>query len=495
MIYIYNSNIKYKKQIEYVFENIFYVLGLKYTFDFIGENNNFNSNDILLVYDDKDFERYTNNFKNIIIINPSNKFFSENYLKKDSIPNGIRRFNTKGKEDIVSIFNDDIDLYIKKNLKEKRVIKTNIDIISDIFFMLTRYEEVVNIEVCGNERFNRFPASQSLAFINNFLDRPIVNEHMDLLWSFIDSFNLGYKRKKWWGNKEFAACLTHDVDMIIKFKSIKNIIKPFFRLILKYKDVKKVFFILTTYFKNKKDYKKDPFWTFDYIMDIEKRYNFKSSFYFMSGGTSKFDNFYNIKDKKVLELMEQIEKDEFEVGYHNSFNSYNDFQMMKKEKYILDEFIKNKPYGCRLHYLRFEVPLTWRHQEKLELLYDATLSYADAEGFRCGTCFPFKPYDLLENRVLDIWEIPLVVMDTSMQDSAYRSYKPKEALEKTEKLIDTVKKHGGVFTMLYHNDSFDPYNKMCDGWKDIYEQTMKYLYDNNCFGTNGREIINVITKH
>lgn len=496
LIYIYNSNIKYKKQIEYVFKYIFYVLGLKYTFNFDNEDNSFSLDEILLIYDDVLVKDCRNSFNNIIIIKPSNKIFTDNnYLKKESIPNDIKTFNIKGNKDIISIYNDGINLYIKKNFNEKMVIKTNIDIVSDIFFMITRYEEVINIEVYENERFNRFPASKSLAFKNDFLHRPIVNEHIDLIWSFIESFNLEYKRKKWWGDKKFAACLTHDIDAAVKFKSIKNIIKPCVSSILRYKDVKRAFSIFNTYIKKKKCYKKDPFWTFDYIINIERRYNFKSSFYLMSGGTSKFDNFYNIEDKKISSLIKQIEEDKFEVGYHGSFNSYNDFEMMEKEKFTLDELIRNKPYGCRQHFLRFEVSSTWKYQEKSGLLYDTTLSYADMEGFRCGTCFPFKPYDLLENRVLNIWEIPLVVMETSMQDPNYRGYKPEEALEITKKLIDTVKKHGGVFTILYHNDSFDPYNKMWDGWKDTYEKTMKYLYDTNCFGANGREIINILSKY
>lgn len=360
--------------------------------------------------------------------------------------------------------------------------------------MLTRYEEVVNIEAYKNEKFNRFLASESLAFKNNFLDRPIVNEHIDLLWGWIDIFNLGYKKKKWWGDKDFVACLTHDVDMVTKFKSIKNIIRPCASLMLKNKDIKKALSIFSTYLKKKKNYKKDPFWTFDYIMYIEKKYSFKSSFYFMSGGTSDFDNLYNIRDKKVLNLIDNIEKEGFEAGYHCSFNSYNNFEIMKKEKYILDELVENKPYGCRQHFLRFQVPLTWRYQEKLALLYDTTLSYADTEGFRCGTCFPYKPYDLLENRVINILEIPLIVMEGSLQNPNYGGYTPEQGLNKTKNLIDTVKKYNGVFTILYHNSSFDPYNCMWNGWKETYEKTMDYLGKNNCYGTSGRDVIDRINS-
>ncbi|GCD09725.1 polysaccharide deacetylase family protein [Clostridium tagluense] len=490
MIYIYNSNNRYQKQIEYTFMTIFYQLGLAYITIRDICKCELKPQDILLLYtDDTDIDQYINNCKNTINIKQSVLLFGENYLKTNSIPNVIKIIN--GDEHSISIFSSNIDLYVNKDLKERRIIETNIDIISDIFFMLTRYEEVVNTKAYENERFNRFPASDSLAFKNDFLDRPIVNEHIDLLWSWIDSFNLGYKRKNWWGDKDIVACLTHDVDSIQKYKKFKNIIRPTASLIIKHKKPLKAIDNFVNYFKG---YKKDPFYTFDYIINLEKYYDFKSSFYFMSGGNSEVDNFYNIKDTKVIKLIEQVENEGFEAGYHCSFNSYNNFEMLMEEKEKLDNIFNIKSYGCRQHFLRFKAPYTWRNQEKAGLLYDTTLSFADAEGFRCGTCFPFKPYDLLENRILDIWEIPLVVMEGSLQNPNYRAYTSVKGLEETKKLIDVVKKHKGVFTMLYHNSTFDPYEPTCEGWKETYEETIKYLYNSNCIGKSGKEIIEIITK-
>lgn len=482
MIYVYNSNANFKKQIEYVFMNIFYVLGLDYIFISNGFDNKLNQEDLLLAYtDEKLAVSFINKFKNIIIIKPSNKLFCEDYLKINSIPNEIRRYY-----DVNSIFSEDKDLYINEEFNDKLVIKTNIDIVSDIFFMLSRYEEAVDIKAYENEKYKRFSAGSSIAFKNGILDKPIVNEHIDLLWSFIVKFNLDYKKKNWWGEKSFAACLTHDIDFIQKYKKFKDVIKPSASLFFKNK---KPFAAIKNVFNFFGGYRKDPYNTFDYIINLEKSYGFRSSFYFMSGGNSEFDNAYNIYNTNVKKLIQNIEDVCFEVGCHYSFNSYNDEKMIKDEKEKLDQLIKQKPYGGRQHYLRFLIPYTWRYQEKSGLLYDSTLSFADAEGFRCGTCFPFKPYDLLDNRIINIWEIPLIVMEGSLQNKAYRAYLPEKGLEETKKLIDTVKKHNGVFVMLYHNSSFDYSDILLDGWKNTYEETMKYLYENNCLGTSGREII------
>jgi hypothetical protein len=148
--------------------------------------------------------------------------------------------------------------------------------------MLTRYEEVVNKKAYEEEKYNRFPACESISFRNNFLHRPIVNEHIDLLWSFIDNLNLGYKKRNWWGDKKFAACLTHDVDHVQTFKNIKEILSLTANLVLKHRKFKMAICKMILYIKYKIYYKKDPIWTFDYIIDLEKSYEFKSSFYFLN---------------------------------------------------------------------------------------------------------------------------------------------------------------------------------------------------------------------
>lgn len=468
--------------------NIFYILGLDYTFLSSNFDKMLKKDDLLIIYTDEDHViNFTDKPKNIIMIKSSKKLFGENYLMMSSIPKKIRKYNNE-----ISIFSENTDLYINEEFDDKKIIRTNIDIISDIFFMLTRYEEVVNAKIYEKEKYNRFPASESIAFKNGFLDRPIVNENIELLWNFINTFNLGYKRKKWWGNKDFVACLTHDVDNIQKYKRFKEVIRPSANLLIKQKKPLKAMKNFFDYFRG---YKKDPYYKFDYIIDLEKFYGFKSSFYFMSGGNSEVDNAYNIKDTKVIKLIGQVENEGFEAGYHCSFNSYNNFEMLKEEKEKLDTTFNINSYGCRQHFLRFKAPYTWKIQEKVGLLYDTTLSFADAQGFRCGTCFPFKPYDLLENRIIEIWEIPLIIMETSLANTAYRSYTPEQGLEETKKIIDTVKKYNGVFTMLYHNSTFDDYDPTFKGWKETYEGTIKYLYNNNCLGTSGREIINMIKTY
>ncbi|MBF0235164.1 MAG: hypothetical protein HQK65_19340 [Desulfamplus sp.] len=78
----------------------------------------------------------------------------------------------------------DLDFPEKFKSVEKKSMALPLDIFGSAFFMLTRYEEVVKPE---RDEHNRFPAWASLAFQENFLDRPIINEYLEILWFYIQA--------------------------------------------------------------------------------------------------------------------------------------------------------------------------------------------------------------------------------------------------------------------------------------------------------------------
>lgn len=497
MIYILINNNEYLTQIKYAFDTMFFCLGIQCMYQRSFSETSGNVDDIHIVYCSCEFETmdFPDTMGHWIFIKDSRRLFGDDYLKSGSIPQNTSRYVAKDEfaydsDGIISIYNDDRPLYIKFEEGEK-IIKTNIDIISDIFFMLTRYEEVVAADIIRKDKYDRFPASESLAYKNNFIYRPIVNEHIELFWSWIESFSLGFKRLKRWGKKAFAACISHDVDHVLKNKNLIAALKHTLAAFIKLKSFKKAINYLKNYFQNIGDYTKDPYWIFNYLIDIEKKYKFNSSFYFMASEASDPDYRYGINDIIVRDLINKLEDCGCEIGYHGSILSHNDKALMYIEKTRLDCIVREKRYGCRQHYLKFQIPVTWRYQSDLGILYDTTLSFADHEGFRCGMCLPFKPFDILEGKILDIWEIPLLIMEGTLQSPMYRNLSPEDALINIINMIETVKRHNGVFSVLWHNSSFD-YN--WEGWSTVFEATMGYLGNSGCAGLTGREIIEVMNS-
>ncbi|NFT71565.1 hypothetical protein FDF57_10315 [Clostridium botulinum] len=475
---MYYNNNDFCKQVEYIFSVIFNILGIN--IKYIKELQQVKEENVLNInYSNEVLQR-----KNVINIKPS-YLFSDKYLTMGSMPKTpLKKY--KEFPVIYSYKGDNKGCYVKR---DKNCLITNMDIIQSSFFMITRYEEVLLWDRVDKDLYGRFPAKESLAYKEGFLDIPIVNEYIEWLWQWIDSFNLGYKRKNIWGKYDFAACLTHDVDMPFKYeyplkKDICNL--KIQKSILAYRH------IFEHTLKNV-EYKKDPFYTFDYIRNIEKRYNFSSSFYFMAGGDSKYDNLYKISDYRIIKLINALEDNSCEVGYHYSFNSYNSISKRSKEKELLDKYVRNKDYGGRNHYLRFKVPESWSISEKVGLKYDTTLGYADIVGFRCGICYPYKVFDILENKKLCLWEIPLILMEGSLKGEEYMNLNPAEGAEVAKKFIGTVKRYKGVFTLLWHNSSFD--REGWAGWKKSYECIIKYIFLNNSRGLSGKEILAIFNSN
>lgn len=409
----------------------------------------------------------------------ASNFFGEDYLKPSSMPE--RPLKRYGELPIIFAGHGDFDDFVRES---DSLIETNIDIIASCFFMLSRYEEVV---MDTRDEHNRFPAKASLAYKEGFLGRPIVNEYIELLWRWIHSLMPNLERKPFWPqNEEFAICLTHDVDDLTRYSPLPPALS-IGGAVLKQRNFRLALNIAWDYLGSLLHLKKDPF---DYMLSLEQKYGFKPSFYFIAGGDSTFDASYSITKPKVMRLIQKIETEGCEVGLHGSYNSFNNLKRMASEKEQLNEIVSRKGYGCRQHYLRWKTPNTWQIQERLSLLYDTTLSFADHVGFRCGICLPFRPFDLIENRQLNIWELPLTIMEITLQNPNYQNLPPQEAYEEIIKLIETVKRFNGVFVLLWHNSSLAEWAR----WKDVFGKIMKYIREQSAFVSGGKEIIETWTK-
>ena len=100
--------------------------------------------------------------------------------------------------------------------------------------------------------------------------------------------------------------------------------------------------------------------------------------------------------------------------------------------------------------------------------WDSTLSYADKEGFRCGTCYSYSVFNILTRNTLKLKERPLIVMEGSLAN--YQNVSPEEMKMKILNLIEKVKKYRGEFVFLWHNSSFNiPFWKK---YQNIYEEVL-----------------------
>ena len=347
-------------------------------------------------------------------------------------------------------------------------IYLGLDIFGSAFFMLTRYEEMVKPD---RDQYDRFPGSASLAYQENFLDRPIVNEYVEILWACLKKLWPQLERKE----QHFQTIVTHDVDIPYKyaFTDFSTLVRT---NVVKHFSLKQAILNGKTWNRVKRgNLSADPFNTFDWLMNLSENHNLTSAFYFITDRTdSKMDGNYTIQHHLIRQLLKQIHKRNHEIGLHPSFNSYLKRLQIQKEYRILrnvcsDENIQQEKWGGRHHFLRWNNPYTWQYWEDAGLNYDSTLAFADLPGFRCGTCYEFPVFNLATRQALNLIERPLIVMECTVLDQRYMGL--AKNLDSAFNLIkgfkDSCRHFNGNFTLLWHNSRFETLDN-----RDLYQQLL-----------------------
>ncbi|WYL96977.1 MAG: polysaccharide deacetylase family protein [Gloeotrichia echinulata IR180] len=339
--------------------------------------------------------------------------------------------------------------------QSEQQIYLGLDIFGSAFFMLTRYEEVVKIE---RDQHDRFPANASLAYQEGFLDRPIINEYLEILWDCLNHLWPRLQRKY----RHFQMYLSHDVDEPFRYAltGISSLTKRLAGDILKRRNPALAIYNIVGGIQVKTgNPNADPCNTFDLIMDISEKHNLKSAFYFITDHSAgDIDGVYSMNHPLIRSLLRKINQRGHEIGLHTSYNTYRDATQTKKEFEILkqvciEESIKQEYWGGRQHFLRWKNPTTFQNWEDAGLDYDTTLCFADVAGFRCGICYEFSTFNINNRQHLKLKERPLIIMECTIIDKRYMNLGShgEIAFQTMVKYKQRCQIFNGDFTVLWHN--------------------------------------------
>lgn len=338
---------------------------------------------------------------------------------------------------------DHVSLFGKPELKfDNGDFQLKSDIISSTFFMLSRWEEM--IYQGEMDRHERFPLEYSLAYKNGFYNRPIVNEYLDLLSTILGE--LGWPPTH---ARTYKAVISYDIDMIQKWKGIKPFLQSVYSNLRGFK-LARIVADKLNYFGNIIGLSKDPFDSFDFILDSLKGRDLEAILYFKSGASHpKFDkNNYSVSSSKIQNVFEKLNEAKVKIGLHPSYHTFKDQSLMAQEYETLNISIPNSTLNlCRQHYLRFSVPETWGIMEDCGFKNDSSMVYSKEPGFRCGICYTFPVYDCKNRKMLNLEESPLIFMETPFLE------KDEQILSKVRELSNSIKKHRGENIVLWHNNN------------------------------------------
>ena len=223
-------------------------------------------------------------------------------------------------------------------------------------------------------------------------------------------------------------------------------------------------------------FKKNTYWNFEEIIEIENKFNVKSTFFFLNE-TMKLDYFdlksyplalgrYNIESKKITTMIQWLDQNGWEIGVHGSYASFNNLNLLQKEKLVLESILGHSVKGIRQHYLNL-TDETWRLQDNAGFLYDSSLGFAASKGYKNKIGFRdnhVRPF--FSNPNSNFLEIPLVIMDTNFMNL-------RNKWEDLKEIVNQCKKLDGVIVINYHNHVFNDLEY--PGFKSSYINLIEYF--------------------
>ncbi|GGI58297.1 polysaccharide deacetylase family protein [Winogradskyella haliclonae] len=330
------------------------------------------------------------------------------------------------------------------------------DIFAASFYLLSRYEEYLPHV---NDDYGRFLATESLAKKEGFLDMPIVD-----IWAFKLKTVLQERFPNYqFPSRKYNVAPIIDVPSAYKYKykgllrTIGGVLGDVFRL--KFRQFYERVSVLS-------GFKKDPFDTFNWIINRQKSVSFKFTFFFLIGAYSTYDKNISINKKQFVSLIKSV-GDYCNIGLKASYFALEDLKILKKEKQKLESITNVNLLAIRNSHSKLNLPTTYRNAVELEIPQEHTMGYINELGFRAGTCTPFLFYDL-DYEV----QTPLQIHPYHFMDFALLKY--ESLLDKKENLlrfIENIKQVDGTFSPVFHNYSVSNDNAW-RGFRELFNLTL-----------------------
>jgi hypothetical protein len=332
------------------------------------------------------------------------------------------------------------------------------DLLSAIFFLLSRYEEYDRFD---HDKHGRYPATHSILYKNGWMMRPLLDEWVTALRKQLHtSFGINIAATP------FLFQPTYDIDMAYSHlhKGVGRIVGAYMRALLK-GDVKQIS-ERTQVLKNKQ---KDPFDSFRWLRQLHKQYDYKPLYFILAAAkTTAYDKNIHPHHPAMMRVIKNLAK-EGTIGIHPSYYSER-HDILTKEKGMLEHVAGRSTNISRQHYIKMKMPDTYRLLLSNNIVSDYSMGYGSHLGFRAGTGNSFFWFDVEKDMVTPLRVYPFCFMDITAHYEAKLS--PSEAFRKLEAMSKLLELTGSTMITIFHNFSLGTSNEW-RGWKQAYEHFLQ----------------------
>lgn len=187
----------------------------------------------------------------------------------------------------------------------------------------------------------------------------------------------------------------------------------------------------------------------DDLVEREIRMGIRSTVTWVTRGDHRRDPRYDITSRHVRSKLDRLATLGVEHAVHGSYAS------LESPGRLAEEFgdlaaLGHGATGSRQHWLRFGDPRVLVDElARASARYDSTIGFSSHAGFRTGMAHAHPLYDLRRDRVSDVIEIPLVVMDVALAD---RARETRRWRAEADAVLDEIDRVGvGGVSVLWHD--------------------------------------------
>lgn len=331
------------------------------------------------------------------------------------------------------------------------------DIFSLAFFYLTRYEEYRDYP---KDQHGRFQSKYSLSINQHIAHLPIVDLWIQHFCALVnDQYSTSWKLKPY-----RSPSMTLDIDQPYAFKH-KGIRKYLGAL----RDIGKL--DLATLSTRMKEIVlgQDPFDTYEYLESQMAKYDCRPHIFILNKYNPPLD-LNHLAGKKELGLIIDRMSSWAELGIHPSLSAGQHSTHIKQEIESLRQLTSSDSIRCsRQHYLKIDLPHTYRALEECDITDDYSMGYPDQVGFRAGTARAYRWYDLKEERESKLNIHPMMVMDVTLR--YYLGLSPDQAIELYDEILQNCLNVSATCISLWHNSNLSKAYGW-QPWKRVFEHML-----------------------
>lgn len=324
------------------------------------------------------------------------------------------------------------------------------DLFSAIFFCISRYEEYLEHEP---DEYGRYAHWNSLAWKNNFLNKPVVDswlkEFGKLLQSKFNSLTIHHSA--------FTFIPTYDIDIAWAYKH-KGFRRNLGASIKQPSSIAQRLRVLL-------GKEEDPFDCYHWLQHLHQQHQLAALYFFLvAEEKTELDKNISPKKKALQQLIAASGK-HATVGLHPSVCSNTARENLTKEKNTLESILKQSVTKSRHHYLRFHLPHSYRQLIQAGITDDYSMGYGTVNGFRASTCNSFLWYDLEQEAATSLRVHPFAFMEATGFYELHHT--PDEAVTELKQLVQEIKELQGTCITVFHNQ-FLGSDPLFNGWKEMY---------------------------